>query len=117
VVTDVVPNSPAARAGLKRDDVIASFNDQPVKTPAELLQAIQKAGPDKEVTLRVFRTKEMQTLKATLRGGPSNLLPALPQERLPLGPESIFDGGRRIRELEKRVEELEKRVRELEKKK
>jgi serine protease Do len=117
VVTEVMPNSPALKAGLKRDDVITSFNGNPVKDPAELREAIRKAGVDKEVTLQVVRGKEKQTLTATLRGGMPTLIPALPQERLPRGPESIFDPGRRVRELEKRVEELEKRVRELEKKK
>jgi serine protease Do len=36
LVADVAPGSLAAKAGLKRGDVIVSFNDQPVHDPGQL---------------------------------------------------------------------------------
>ncbi len=71
VVTEVVPNSPAARAGLKRDDVITAVDDQPVKAPMQLRHVVQKAGPGKEVPLQVVRGKEKLSIRAPLREGRS----------------------------------------------
>lgn len=117
VITEVVPNSPAASAGLKRDDVITAVDDRPVKTPTDLRDAVQKAGPGKEVTLQVVRGKENLTVKATLREGSFGYFLTPGEDRFPMvDVESMFDQGRRIRELERRIEELEKRLRTLEKK-
>jgi S1-C subfamily serine protease len=117
VITEVVPNSPAARAGLKRDDVITAVDERPVKTPADLRDAVQKAGPGKEMTLQVVRGKEKLAVKATLREGAFGYFLTPGEDRFPtVDVESMFDQGRRIRELERRVEELEKRLRTLEKK-
>lgn len=117
VVTEVVPNSPAAKAGLKRDDVITAIDDQPVKDPTHLREAVQKAGPGKDVTLHVVRGKENLSVKATLRQGAFGLFLTPGEERFPtVDVESMFDQSRRIRELERRIKELDKRLRELEKK-
>jgi serine protease Do len=117
VVTDVVPNSPAAKAGLKPDDVITAVNDRPAKNPVELREAIQEAGPGKEVTLQVVRGQEKLSPKTTLREGAFGLFLAPGEDRLPvLDVESMFDQARRLRDLERRVDELEKRLREQEKK-
>jgi S1-C subfamily serine protease len=117
VVTEVVANSPAAKAGLKRDDVITAVDDQPVKTPIDLRDAVQRAGPGKEVALQVVRGKEKLSVKATLREGAFGFFLTPGEERFPtVDVESMLDQGRRIRELEQRVEQLEKRLRELEKK-
>lgn len=117
VITEVVPNSPAARAGLRRDDVITAVDERPVKTPADLRDAVQKAGPGKAVTLQVVRGKEKLAVKATLREGAFGYFLTPGEDRFPtVDVESMFDQGRRIRELERRVEELEKRLRALEKK-
>jgi serine protease Do len=118
VVTDVVPNSPAAKAGLRRDDIITAVDNQPVTSPEELRDAIQKAGAGKEVTLQVVRGKEKQTIKATLQSGGAGGFFGIPGgEQFPqMDMGSLFDQGRRIRELERRVSELEKRLKEVDKK-
>jgi len=113
VVTEVVPASPAAKAGLKREDVITSIDDRPVKVPTDLRDAVQKAGPGKEVALQIVRGKEKQTVKAKLGEGAVGFFLTPGEDRFPtVDVESMFDQGRRIRELERRVEELEKRLRE-----
>jgi S1-C subfamily serine protease len=117
VVTEVVPNSPAAKAGLKPDDIISAVDDRTIQDPAQLREAIQQAGPGKEVTLRVVRGKENLSVKATLREGAFGLFLTPGDERFPMSDvESMVEAGRRVRDLERRVEELEARVRELEKK-
>lgn len=117
VVTAIVPNSPAAKAGLKRDDVISDVDDKPMKAPQDLRDAIQKAGPGKELAIGVIRGKEKLTVKAKLREGTArDFLPSEEAWDKAAGGDVIRDQSRRIRELERRIEELEKRLRTLEKK-
>ena len=116
VVTDVVPNSPAAKAGLKRDDVITAIDDHEVKNPMELRRAVQTAGPGKEVKLQVLRGTEKVTIKASLGEGSFGLGP-MPGEGFPnanLPP--MIDQSHRIQELEQQVEDMQKRIDALEKK-
>jgi hypothetical protein len=92
-------------------------DDRPVQAPADLRDAVQKAGPGKEVTLQVVRGKEKLAVKATLREGTFGFFLTPGEDRFPtVDVESMFDQGRRIRELERRIEELEKRLRAVEKK-
>jgi len=117
VITEVVLNSPAARAGLKANDVVTSVNDRKVQDPAQLREAVQQAGPGKEVTLQVVRGQEDLSLKAKLGEGAFGMYLMPGGERFPsLDVQEMVDPGRRVRELERRVEELEKQVRDLEKK-
>jgi serine protease Do len=113
VVGDVAPNSPAAKAGLKKDDVITAVGDAQVKSYAELRGAIDKLGAGKETTLKVARGKEAVELKTTIGAMPLGfgMRPGFDEEfwkDLPegFGPE----------ELRRRFEELHQRFRELEQK-
>jgi serine protease Do len=51
VVTDVADGTPAAGAGLKRDDVIEEVNHHPVTTVAEYERAVREAGKQELVLL------------------------------------------------------------------
>lgn len=117
VVEEVVPNSPAAKAGLQRDDVIVAANGQTVSNPVDLRAAVQKAGAGKEIALRYERGGEMKTAKATLKGGgvPGGIVPSGEFGKMPFDIESFWDQSGKMRKLEQRVDMLEKRVRELEK--
>jgi S1-C subfamily serine protease len=117
VVTEVLPNSPAARAGLQPSDVITAVNNQPANDPAQLRDLIQKAGAGKEITLQVVRGKEKLSIKAALRSDRFGFFMAPGQDVFPTREvESMVDQSRHIRELERRIEDLEKRLRALEKK-
>jgi serine protease Do len=115
VVTEVMPSSPAAKAGLKQDDVITAINGKPVKSPEELHAAIEKAGAGKSVKLRVVHGKEERLVKATLQDGSFSFFQLPGEDRFP-NMEPMISQNRRIRELERRVNELEKRLLQLEKK-
>jgi C-terminal processing protease CtpA/Prc len=107
VVKEVTPNSPAAQAGLEVKDVIVAVDGQAVTDPTGLRAAIQKAGPGKDVMLRVQRGEQEKDVRASLRaGGVENLF---------LDIESLWDQAGKVRDLERRVEALEKRLNELEK--
>jgi S1-C subfamily serine protease len=124
-VTDVVPDSAAAKAGLQKGDVITAINNQAVNGPDTLREAVRKAGVGKEVTLKVKRGQEQKTFKATLGEAPSPMseLPQLPPRgnlqpefRMQPSPQygAFLRDLQKVPELERQVKDLEKRVHELE---
>jgi serine protease Do len=66
LVTDVLPNTAAAKANVKADDVILAVSDKAVKDTAELLQTLAKHKPGDTVALRILRGETELELKATL---------------------------------------------------
>jgi C-terminal processing protease CtpA/Prc len=64
VVADVLPDTPAAKAGLARGDVIEVVNDSPIVSATQLRDAVHKA--DTDVTLRVVRAGKPRDIKARL---------------------------------------------------
>jgi S1-C subfamily serine protease len=115
VVTHVLLGSPAAAAGLKRDDVITQVGTALVGNQDELRAAIHKAGAGTEVTLNVSRAGQELNVSARLQSTPADLeLPRLLPE--PQNGQGRLMGPRseRLPALEKRVQELENRVRALE---
>ncbi|HEX7637796.1 MAG TPA: DegQ family serine endoprotease [Burkholderiaceae bacterium] len=66
LVRNVVPGSPAAKAGLKSGDVIIKVNGDPIAEPGQLSSRIGLAKPGEKVTLEVWRDKKAKTLVATL---------------------------------------------------
>jgi S1-C subfamily serine protease len=124
VVASVMPDSPAAKAGLAELDVITRAADTPVNGPEDLRQAVESAGPGKELPLHVIRGDKEMDLKARLgeepRGVPGGRegFPPMPEGfgRFPGGRlPSVFPGQERMSTLEKKVQDLENRIKELEK--
>jgi S1-C subfamily serine protease len=66
VVREVLPNTPAAKAGLQKDDIITAVNGKPVTNGDELRKAVQQAEADKDVTVKVLRGKEVKEFKVRL---------------------------------------------------
>ncbi|MDP3947950.1 MAG: trypsin-like peptidase domain-containing protein [bacterium] len=62
----VVKGSPAAKAGLRAEDVVLEINGERVDRDRDLSLLIQKYNVGDTVTLKVLRGKETLTLKATL---------------------------------------------------
>ncbi|MBN2023361.1 MAG: PDZ domain-containing protein [Pirellulales bacterium] len=60
----VMPDSPAAKAGLKEFDVLLKVNDQTIGDVGDLVKAIDEAA-GKEVTLAIVRQGKPETVKVT----------------------------------------------------
>lgn len=65
-VSKVIPQSPAARAGVKVGDFILKFNNTTVSTPEELVSLMGKRKPGDAVNLEVRRDEKTLTLTAKL---------------------------------------------------
>ncbi|HEY3038388.1 MAG TPA: Do family serine endopeptidase [Pyrinomonadaceae bacterium] len=66
VVAQVQPGSAADRAGLKKGDVITSFNGVEVNDPNVFRNQVATTGPGSEVTLAILRDGREQQVRATL---------------------------------------------------
>ena len=66
-VTEVSEGSPADEAGLREDDVIVRFNQEPVESVAELVRLVRETPPGREVRLGVVR--DGSTREVTLEVG------------------------------------------------
>ncbi len=66
VVSSVQENSPAEKAGLRRDDIIVAVNGHPVKDRWDLLKRIRVEKPGSSVTLNIIRNNAKQEVTAVL---------------------------------------------------
>ncbi len=65
-VTEVVKDSPAEKAGLRKDDVILRFDGESVTSVRKLTRLVGESSPDQTVRLTVSRGGAEQELTATL---------------------------------------------------
>jgi serine protease Do len=71
LVRGVFEGSPAAKAGLQRDDVIVKLNGEPVGDVAEFGQQIRQMSPGHKIRLTVMRGKKMLHLTPVLAARPA----------------------------------------------
>jgi len=69
LVKEVQPDTPAAKAGLKADDVIVRFDGEAVRSAAQLSRLVRETPADRPVTIEVSRGGAIQRLTATLEEG------------------------------------------------
>ena len=66
LVSSVLEDSAASRAGLKAGDVIVSVNGRMVSSAGDLVRELRDVGPDVDVTIGIVRDKMETTVKARL---------------------------------------------------
>jgi serine protease Do len=87
LVADVSKGSPAAKAGLKRGDVIVSFNGHAVQSPGQLRNTVAMTAPGTKAPVQVLRDNKKRELtielgelpkESTARAGEEPEPPAAP---------------------------------------
>ncbi len=66
IITNLPKDSPAAKAGLERSDVVIAIEGHAVGTPQDLRNRVAARAPGSEVELRVLRDGKEKTIKAKL---------------------------------------------------
>jgi len=66
LVSEVVEDGPADKAGLKAGDIITKIDDKDISTTAELSDAVREYAPESKVTVSVLRDGKSKNFKATL---------------------------------------------------
>lgn len=139
-VNSVFEGSPAAKAGIKKGDILIKLGDEDLEDAEQLVEAVQKAGSEKKkVSVTIQRDKNEKTIViqptdrktlglslkeiGQLHEGLGKTLLQLPQKRmLMIGPGVVTDkavtpGAEKqtgeIKKLRKQVEDLAKQVKQL----
>ncbi|HET7149931.1 MAG TPA: PDZ domain-containing protein [Candidatus Acidoferrum sp.] len=105
VIGAVVPDSPAAKAGIKEKDVVTEINGQRVEGTAQFRRMIHEIPAGRTTQLTVWRDGRAQTLNVTLGKGEERrhsfkvLTPSAPgsftfnMPEIPMVPPMEWDGG------------------------
>ncbi len=72
LVTDVMKDSPASKAGLKRGDVVRRFDGKDVESPDKLQAMVAVTAPKKAIPMVVIREKKEVTLTVVLGERPDS---------------------------------------------
>ena len=72
LVNDVLPNSPAQKAGLKRGDVIVAFDGRPATSSIQLQTLVGQTQPKTAVPVEIWRDGRRQRLTLKLGERPAN---------------------------------------------
>ncbi len=75
---EVLPDYPAAKAGLKRGDIIREFDGRKIKDNNDLQNVVSAIPPEKKVAIKIIRNKKEMTLELTTVEAPSTLAPGKP---------------------------------------
>ncbi|HUL15607.1 MAG TPA: PDZ domain-containing protein [Terriglobales bacterium] len=73
VIGKVLPDSPAAKAGLKDNDVVTAVNGQTVEGTVEFRRMIHEIPAGRKIQLTIWRDDHSQTLEATLGNSDQNI--------------------------------------------
>jgi len=96
-VKRVDENSPAAKAGLKENDVILEVNGKSVEGIEQFQRSIGETSPGTKVSLTIWRNGAKQTVSATLDSRPGNFFvfggPDFPVAPVPPMPPLPYNGG------------------------
>ena len=68
IATEVIEGGPAARAGLKVNDILLTMAEKPLKDQAALIDLVQKYG-EKSVAAEIVREGSRQTVQVTPDAG------------------------------------------------
>ncbi|MEY2584075.1 MAG: serine protease Do [Verrucomicrobiota bacterium] len=91
IIDDVIPNSPASEAKLKRDDVIKKFNGHTVRNIAELRSLVSQVELNKKVDLEIARNGNTQKVTAEIKEQPADYLTSRNNPKQPQVPQQPDD--------------------------
>jgi S1-C subfamily serine protease len=72
VISEVIPDSPAAKAGLKSGDVVFKVGKEEIKDQQNLVEMISKHKPGDKVSVVIKRDGKEQTIDVTLGERPND---------------------------------------------
>ena len=70
LISDVVPDSPAGKAGLKPGDILLEFEGKRTEVPSDLQRAVALATPGQDSKVKVWREGSERTLEVKIGEAP-----------------------------------------------
>lgn len=75
LVTQVSPDTPASKAGLKAGDIILSYNDVAIGQTTDLINLINRTRPDQSAKMLIQRNNKQLSVTAQLTSAPDDTPP------------------------------------------
>jgi len=73
LVSDVMDDSPAKKAGFERADVITEYDGKPMDSPTHLRNAVAQTPIGRRVSIKLIRDKKTKTIDVTIVEQPKSL--------------------------------------------
>ena len=73
LVSEVLDDGPAKRAGLERGDIIQEYEGRPVESPTQLRNAVARTNIGKKVTIKVLREGRPKAVELTVAEQPQSI--------------------------------------------
>jgi serine protease Do len=84
LISDVIGESPAAKAGLKPGDILLEFDGKKVEAPADLQRTVGLAQPGQEAKMKIWRDQGEKTIDIRIGEAPDDKeTPARPSHVAP----------------------------------
>ncbi len=83
LVSQVIPGSPAEKAGVKPGDIIVTFNGQPVKDHSHLKNLVGREKPNSSAKLTVFRDGKTMDLNVKIAEKTEKAVASLGPKQIP----------------------------------
>lgn len=80
LVSDVMDDSPAKKAGFERADVIVEYDGKSMDSPTHLRNAVAQTPVGKKVTVKILRDKKPKTIDVTIVEQPKSMAQAGEEE-------------------------------------
>jgi serine protease Do len=70
LISDVIPDSPASKSGLKSGDILIEFNGKKMEMPSDLQRAVGLSSPSQDAKIKVLRDQSERTLDIRIGEAP-----------------------------------------------
>jgi serine protease Do len=70
LISDVIPDSPASKSGLKSGDILLEFNGKKMEQPSDLQRAVGLSSPNQDAKVKVFRDQGEKTIDLKIGEAP-----------------------------------------------
>jgi serine protease Do len=81
LINEVMPDSPAARAGLKPGDILLEFEGRPMEGPGDLQRAVGLFSPDRSAKVKILRDQAEKTVEIKIGQAPDERQAQQQQQR------------------------------------
>ncbi|MEW6053496.1 MAG: DegQ family serine endoprotease [Nitrospirota bacterium] len=102
LVSDVVKDSPASRAGIMQGDVILEYNDREVKDVSSLRNLVAQSKAGNEIHMKLLRDGREFTVKVIIVELPKDVAEVIP-DRLPAEQEARVLAGLTVMDLSREI--------------
>ncbi|MGH7303605.1 MAG: Do family serine endopeptidase [Candidatus Rokuibacteriota bacterium] len=70
LINEVMPDSPAAKSGLKPGDILLEFEGRPMEGPGDLQRAVGFFSPDRSAKVKIWRDQAEKTIEVKVGQAP-----------------------------------------------